>query len=59
MKKIITALLLAGSASAFAFGTYTGEESGGGLTKICYYSTPQGKVAITVKSYQVCPPSIN
>lgn len=57
MKRIATVLLLAISSQAFAFGTLIGEKKSG-LTKICYYDTPRGEVAITIKSYEVCPVSI-
>ena len=30
-----------------------------GLNKICYYDCASGDAAITVKSYQLCPQTIN
>jgi hypothetical protein len=41
-----------------ATGVYTGETVDG-LSKICYYHTPRGTVAITIRSHQVCPRSID
>ena len=29
-----------------------------GMNKICYYNCPTGSAAITIKSYQLCPLSI-
>ena len=38
--------------------TYTGQEQAGG-NKICYYSCAGSAAAITVKSYEVCPVTID
>ena len=38
--------------------TYTGQKQGG-LNKICYYDCAGSAAAITVKSHEVCPVTIN
>lgn len=53
----LLALLWWYEASA-ATGIYQGESTNG-LNKICYYHTPRGTVAITIRSHQVCPRSID
>ncbi|ASM36513.1 hypothetical protein [Campylobacter sputorum] len=53
----ITALVILSCSYAFGvYGTLSGERTDG-LSKICYYSTPYGTKAITIKSYEVCPVS--
>lgn len=60
--KIALALVLAISGavslSAFRERCYYDRETVDGLNKICYYSCASGSAAITVKSHQLCPLSI-
>ena len=59
MKKILTfsLLLLAGSAYA-ATAYFSHEIDTGGMTKQCVYTYLGNTYTITVKSYQLCPMSI-
>ena len=57
MKKLLLALLIALPAHAsMAFLKY---EYVSGLNKICVYDHLGSDVAITIKSYELCPLSIN
>jgi len=58
MKKLISLLLiLSFSASAgMAFFKY---ERVSGMNKICFYDHLGSEVAITIKSYAICPLTIN
>lgn len=59
MKKVmlVAGLVAAMSASATGIGFLSGEREDG-LRKICYYDTPSGTVAITIKIHQLCPLTI-
>ena len=59
MKKILTLslLLIAGSAAA-ATAYFSHEINTGGLTKQCVYNYAGSYYTITIKSYKICPMSI-
>ena len=57
MKKLLLILLIASTANAAtAFLKY---ERISGMNKICVYDHLGSEVAITIKSYQLCPLTIN
>ena len=59
MKKTLTTALLLLSASAYAATAYfTHEINTGGMTKQCVYNYAGNTYTITVKSYQLCPMTI-
>jgi len=58
MKKLILVLSLV-SISAMAGTAFLKYERTSGLNKICVYDHLGSEVAITVKSYQLCPLTIN
>ena len=55
--KYITILLITATALFALTGYYDGEEVDG-MSKICYYDTIRGTMAITVESYELCPMSV-
>ena len=57
MKKLLIALLL--SAPAFAGTAFFKYERTSGMNKICVYDHLGSDVAITVRSYEICPMTIN
>ena len=58
MKKLILVLSLV-SISSMAGTAFLKYERTSGLNKICVYDHLGSEVAITVKSYQLCPLTIN
>lgn len=58
MKKLLLALLLT-TTSAQAGLAFFKYERTSGMTKICFYDHMGSEVAITIKSYQLCPLNIN
>lgn len=55
--KYLAILLLAATALFAVTGYYTDEEVDG-MSKICYYDTYRGTMAITIESYELCPMSV-
>jgi hypothetical protein len=53
IKLMMDSVIIASSLSA-SVGFLTGSTIDG-MKKICYYSTAQGTMAITIESYQLCP----
>ncbi len=57
--KTLTVLLIALSFNAFAGMAFFKYERISGMNKICVYDYLGSDVAITIKSYQLCPLTIN
>lgn len=55
--KYLLALLVTATALFALTGYYTGESTNG-MSKICYYDTVRGTMAITIESYEICPISV-
>jgi hypothetical protein len=64
MKNIVIGFVVAAGlafssvAVSAVYCSKSGEETDG-QNKICYYRCPSGRAAITIKSYQLCPLSID
>ena len=59
MKTLILATLLSVSLSATAGTAFFKYEYTSGMNKVCVYDDLGSNVAITIKSYQLCPLTIN
>ncbi len=59
MKKTIAVLLIALSFSATAGTAFFKYERISGMNKLCFYDHMGSEVAITIKSYKICPLTIN
>ncbi len=57
-KMIVAAVLLACASAAMATTAYFKYERAQGMYKICYYSAMGQIVAITIRSVQICPLTI-
>lgn len=58
MNKLLFTLLIAASFSASAGTAFYKGEKISGMNKICYYDHIGSEVAITIKSYDICPVTI-
>jgi hypothetical protein len=59
MKKSVMLIAMAlASMSAHAGTAYLKYERNTGMTKQCIYDSPQGRHTITIKSYELCPLTI-
>jgi len=60
MKKIaVFAFVLAFASSAYAGKAFYKRERISGMNKICYYDHLGSEVAITIKSHELCPMTID
>ena len=59
MKKIIAVALITASFSSLAGVAFLKYERISGMNKICVYNDLGSDVTITIKSYKLCPLTIN